>query len=283
MPSSLLLAALLSQSPEEPRAFEFDLREKVVYSKVEDRELLLDAFVPRGEGKFPAVLVVHGGAWRMGNRWQLRGYANSLARMGFACFAIDYRLAPKHKFPAQIEDCRSAVKFIRAHADEFQVDPNRLGAIGYSAGGHLVSLLGTTGEAPSAENGDTDTRIQAVAAGGAPTDFRYFPDNGDWARYLMGGNLSTVPEKFQQASSAAFVDKDDAPMFFFNGTKDELVPLMWTQSLYKALRQHGVATELHTIQGAGHMAAAFNGQALKEAFDFLKEHLSVGPNRRSAE
>ena len=122
---------------------EFDVREKIVYSTVADRELLLDAFVPKDDGLHPAVLVVHGGAWRSGDRKQLRGYANALAKRGFVCFAIDYRLAPKDKFPAQIEDCREAVKWIRANSAVYHVDPGKLGAIGYSAGGHLVCLLGT--------------------------------------------------------------------------------------------------------------------------------------------
>lgn len=258
----------------EPK-LEFDVKEKIVYSKVEDRELLLDAYVPKPEGEYPAVLVVHGGAWRTGNRQQLKHYAVSLAEMGFVCFAIDYRLAPKHKFPAQIEDCRAAVRWIRTHAGEYRADALRLGAIGYSAGGHLVSLLGTTGEAPNAENGNVDTRLQAVAAGGAPTDFRWFPDKGDWAKFLMGGNLDDVPEKFKAASTAAFVDKDDAPTFFFNGTKDRLVPLAWTKPCFDALKSAGVRTELHTIDGAGHLAAAANTEALQKAFAFLKQELTM--------
>lgn len=251
----------------------YSVQEKIVYSKVGDRELLLDAYVPRDEGQHPAVLVVHGGAWRSGNRHQLRHYAVSLARMGFVCFAIDYRLAPEHKFPAQIEDCRAAVRWIRQHADDFHADAAKLGAIGYSAGGHLVSLLGATGEPPSDKNGNVDTRLQAVVAGGAPTDFRWFPDDGDWASFWMGGNLKQVPEKFKAASTAAFIDKDDAPMFFFNGTKDRLVPLVWTKPCFDALKAAGVKTELHTIDGAGHLQAAADETTLRKAFTFLKTEL----------
>lgn len=260
---------------------EFDVREKIVYSKAGERELLLDAFLPKGDEVRPAILVVHGGAWRKGNRTQLRGYATELTKMGFACFAIDYRLAPDHKFPAQIEDCRAAVTWIRTHAGEYKLDGNRLGAIGYSAGGHLVSLLATTGEAPSKENGNQDTRLQAVVAGGAPTDFRWFPDNGRWANFWMGGDLDTVPEKFLNASAAAFVDKGDPPIFFFNGDKDTLVPLAWTRSCFDALKMHGVKTEMHIIHGAGHMQAAVDKQALKKAAEFLAAELL--PQRQSSE
>ncbi len=272
---ALCLAPVVALSDEA----KFDLREKIVYSKVGERELLLDAFVPVEDRSHPAVLVVHGGAWRSGNRKQLHGYANALAKKGFVCFAIDYRLAPDHKFPAQIDDCREAVKWIRKNASEYKVNPEQLGAIGYSAGGHLVCLLATTGEAPNDSNGNVDTRIQAVAAGGAPTDFRWFPDDGKWAEYWMGGDLKTVPEKFHNASAAAFADKDDPPVFFFNGTADELVPLTWSMPCYNALKEKGVTVEMHKIDGAGHIQAAMNPEALTKAYNFLERQLQPDNNK----
>jgi acetyl esterase/lipase len=273
MLQSSIVAISLALASQQPAEQDFKVQNDIVYSKVGDRELLLDAYLPKIEGTAPAVLVVHGGAWRFGNRKQLQGYAEALCRSGFVCFAIDYRLAPQHKFPAQIEDCRAAVKWIRSNADRFRVDPKMLGAIGYSAGGHLVSLLGTTGEAPSDRNGNVDTRLQVVVAGGAPTDFRWFPDKGKWAEFLMGGDLDSVPENFLAASSSAFADKDDAPTFFFNGTEDQLVPLPWTQSCYGALRSAGVKTELYRIEGADHLEAARDPVALEKAYAFLKAEL----------
>lgn len=271
----VLLTVFLAPVAADATESEFDVREKIVYSTAEDRKLLLDAFVPKNDGLHPAVLVVHGGAWRSGDRKQLRGYANALAKRGFVCFAIDYRLAPKDKFPAQIEDCREAVKWIRANSAAYNVDPQKLGAIGYSAGGHLVCLLATTGEAPSETNGNVDTRIQAVAAGGAPTDFRTFPDDGKWAEYWMGGDLRTQPDRFRDASATAFVDKDDPPVFFFNGTDDKLVPIEWSKSCHEALRTCGVKTEMHVIDGAGHLAAAMNPEALEKAYSFLQKELQM--------
>lgn len=247
----------------------FEIREKITYSTVGDRKLLLDAFIPNADGKHPAVLVVHGGAWRSGNRRQLRAYANELAERGFVCFAIDYRLAPQHKFPAQIDDCRMAVRWIRKNASQYKVDPARLGAIGYSAGGHLVSLLATTGKPPSIANGNIDTRIQVAAAGGAPTDFRWFPDNGRWAEFWMGGDLTSKKELFLAASTAAFIDAGDAPLFFFNGSADALVPEAWTKACFFALKSAGVKTEFYSIANAGHMQAAMDRSALEKACDFL--------------
>jgi triacylglycerol lipase len=258
----------------------YQIREKITYSTVGDRELLLDAFIPNEAGEHPAVLVVHGGAWRSGNRKQLRAYATTLASRGFVCFAIDYRLAPKHKFPAQIEDCRTAVKWIRKNASQYKVNPDRVGAIGYSAGGHLVSLLATTGTPPSEKNGNVDTRIQVAAAGGAPTDFRWFPDNGRWAEFWMGGNLTSEKDKFQAASSAAFVDAGDAPLFFFHGSADELVPEAWTKACYFELKSAGVKTEFYSIANAGHMRAAMDPKALQKACDFLASELV--PESKSA-
>lgn len=270
--SLIAAAAFVTTAAAETRV---DVKPEVVYSTVGERQLLCDIYQPEGEEVKPAVLVVHGGAWRSGNRKQLKGYAEALAKRGFVCFAIDYRLAPKHKFPAQIEDCRAAVKWIRQNAKTYNIDSDRLGAIGYSAGGHLVTLLATTGEPASKENGNVDTRLQAVAAGGAPTDFRFFPDNGKWAEYLMGGDLTTAPKNFQAASAAAFADENDAPTFFFNGTADKLVPLLWTKSAHEALKQAGVVTEMHTIDGAGHMQAAMNKEALTKAYDFLSKNLDT--------
>ncbi|NQV28037.1 MAG: alpha/beta hydrolase [Rhodopirellula sp.] len=270
---STLVVLAMTLAAQQPAEYPFVVRNDIVYSKVGDRELLLDAYLPQKKEASPAVLVVHGGAWRFGNRKQLQGYAEALAKGGFVCFAIDYRLAPQHKFPAQIDDCRAAVKWIRRSAAQYDVDPEKLGAIGYSAGGHLVSLLGTTGEAPTEKNGHIDTRLQVVVAGGAPTDFRWFPDKGKWCEFLMGGDLDAVPEKFYAASSSAFADKDDPPTFFFNGTEDKLVPLPWSQSCFGALKAAGVKTEFHKIEGAGHIEAARNPEALAKAYAFLRAEL----------
>ena len=245
----------------------------IAYSNVDDHELLLDAYVPNTGGKYPAVLVIHGGAWRFGNRKGLSGYARLLVEKGFSCFAIDYRLAPKHKFPAQIEDCRAAVKWIRKNANKYKVDASKLGVIGYSAGGHLATLLGTTGEEPNEQNGNFDMRIQAVVAGGAPTDFRWMPDRGKWAEYWMGGDLDSVPERFRLASSTAFVDAKDPPTFFFHGTKDTLVPPVWAGVCHIALKKAGVKSEMHRVRGADHVQAAKDEDALKKAFEFLVTEL----------
>ncbi|MFM7925621.1 MAG: alpha/beta hydrolase fold domain-containing protein [Planctomycetaceae bacterium] len=269
---------------EAPPEFSVRLREDVVYGRVGERELLLDIFTPEVEGPVPAVIVIHGGAWRSGNRKQLRGYADSLAKRGMACFAIDYRLAPEHKFPAQIDDCRMAVRWVRRHAAEYQVDAARLGAIGYSAGGHLAALLGTTGKAADEDPEKLDTRLQAIVAGGAPTEFRLMADGGKWAEYWMGGDRKAVPEKFEAASPTAFVDAKDPPFFFFNGTDDKLVPLIWSMTCHTALRGAGVRSEVYRVEGAGHLQAAMNREAIQRSVAFLATELRApGEEKKSGQ
>src|SRR5215213_6757666 len=120
-----------------------DVLRNQVFAERDSGPLAADVYRPHGEGPFPAMLVVHGGAWRMGARADFAAIAHSLAEHGYTAVAIDYRLAPTYKFPAQIYDCQAAVRWMRSHAAELKIDPNRIGGFGYSAGGHLVALLGT--------------------------------------------------------------------------------------------------------------------------------------------
>jgi len=271
--TSLNGSAQAQAAKTEKTAKAFEVLPDITYAKPGGTAVKLDAYLPTTPGLKPGLLLIHGGAWKAGSRKGFRDYATELATRGFACFSISYRLAPDHKFPAQIDDCRAAVVWLRANAQKFNVDPDRLGAIGFSAGGHLATLLATSGEAPSPENGNVDTRIQAAAAGGAPTEFRLMPDNGRWAKYWMGGDLSSVPEKFKAASPTVFVDAGDPPVLFFNGTADKTVPLLWTMPCYFALKEAGVETEMYKVKGAGHSKTRGDKGAKKAAFDFLERIL----------
>jgi acetyl esterase/lipase len=251
-----------------------------VYSMPEeDVELKLDAYIPEGGGPFPAILVVHGGAWRTGNKLQLAGAARRFAERGMAAFAISYRLAPKHKFPAQIHDCKAAVRWIRSHATEYGVDPHRIGAYGYSAGGHLVSLLGATTPADGLE-GDAkeeqrDTRIQCVCAGGAPCDFREIPADNRVLAYWLGDVRAAVPERYRRASPITFVRPDNPPMFFFHGSRDELVKSTDAERMVQTLQSEGVSAEFYAVEGAGHIGTAWNLQALDRSCDFFCKYLQT--------
>jgi acetyl esterase/lipase len=261
-------------------AGEVDVSFAVTYAELESGSLKADVYVPRGEGPFPGVLVVHGGAWKMGNRWQLGGVAQLLAERGFTAVAISYRLAPQYKFPAQIDDCKAAVRWMRSNAATWKIDPEHIGGFGYSAGAHLVSLLGTTGPEDGLE-GVADatklpsTRLQAVAAGGAPCDFRPLPDDEDFLAFWLGGSRGELPEQYRRASPAAFITADDPPFFFFHGENDELVPLVSPKQMREELAAVGVSAELYTAPKLGHIACGMDRGSIDRSIAFLEQQLKT--------
>jgi acetyl esterase/lipase len=248
------------------------------YVQRDSGPLKADVYTPEGEGPFPGVLVVHGGAWRMGTRGQLAGVAQRLAENGFTAVAISYRLAPEYKFPAQIEDCKAAVRWMRANAARLKIDPARVGGYGYSAGAHLVSLLGTTDSNDGLE-GISDlahapsTRLQCVAAGGSPCDLRPIPPDEPGLSFFLGGSPATCPEQYRLASPAAFVTPDDPPMFFFHGERDQLVPLASAEHMRHELATAGVEAKLYIVPNLGHVAASMDRGAIDRAIVFLSDHL----------
>lgn len=258
---------------------EFEARYGEVFVERESGPLKADLYVPKGEGPFPGVVVVHGGAWRMGNRAQLSGVAQLLARSGMTAVAISYRLAPTHKFPAQIEDCKAAVRWMREQADELKIDPLRLGGFGYSAGAHLVTLLGATDADDGLEGVDDiekspSTRLQAVVAGGTPCDFRVLDPDTPMLSFWLGGTRRQVGELYRLASPRAFVTDDDPPMFFFHGENDNLVPMISPEAMCDSLKAVGVPAELYVIPKIGHNFAAMDRTALAKSVEFLTKNLS---------
>ena len=251
----------------------------VVYSDNGVR-LTADIYVPQGDGPFPGVLVVHGGAWRSGSPLQMGHISQRLAREGYVAVSIRYRLAPEYKFPAQIHDCKAAIRWMRTHAEEYKIDPERIGAWGYSAGAHLVALLATTDpsaglEGPNVPADAPSTRVKAVVTGGTPCDFRPLPEDALTMFFLFGGSRRELPELYAQASPAAWVSSDDPPMFMYHGSADHLVPLRNAERMYALLKQAGVPCELRIIPEAGHVPAMFNSDAARAAVKFLDEHLKA--------
>lgn len=260
---------------------EFDAHYGEVYVERETEALKADLYIPKGEGPFPGVLVVHGGAWYMGTRAQLSGFAQMLASRGLTAVAISYRFAPKHKFPAQIEDCKEAVRWMRNSAERLKIDPERIGGFGYSAGAQLVALLGTTDpedglEGEPIEADSPSTRLQAVAGGGAPCDFRTLPLDLEMLSFWLGGTRRNRARQYHLASPAAFVSPDDPPMFFFHGAKDDLVPMLSPLSMCKSLTTAGVFAELYVVPNVGHVFAVMDRTALDKCANFLAERLQAG-------
>jgi acetyl esterase/lipase len=257
----------------------FDVFPDQVYVERESGPLKADLFVPHGDGPFPTMLVVHGGAWATGTKSQLAGIAQGLARLGYTAAAISYRLAPQDQFPAQVYDCQAAVRWLRANAAKYKIDPNRIGGYGYSAGGHLVALLGAMDDDDFREPGLAadvpSARLQIVVAGGAPCDFRVLPADSKRLAYWLGGTPAEKPESYREASPTNYVTADDPPMFFFHGATDELVPIRSPQRMVEELKQAGVPVEFYEVPAAGHMRAVIDHDAMRKAVAFVDRNLKA--------
>jgi acetyl esterase/lipase len=272
-----VLAAAVDLLAQPTSAQEIEVRRNVVYAEATGMSLLADVYLPAGRGPYPGVLVVHGGAWTFGNKSHLAFAARQLAQEGFVAMAINYRLAPQFKFPAQLEDCQAAVSWMQAHADEYKIDGSRLAGYGYSAGGHLVALLAAGDQAPSGTPVDASAAkakpLKAVVAGGAPCDFCSMPPEQRTLAHWLGGTRQECPDVYRQASPLAYVSADDPPMFFFHGEQDNLVPKSNPVTMTKALAAAGVEAHLHVVTGKGHGGAMFDQPALEASIDFLMRHL----------
>lgn len=265
-----------------------DILRNQVFVERESGPLAADIYRPHGTGPFPGILVVHGGAWRMGARADLAVIARKFAEKGYTAVAIDYRLAPANKFPAQIYDCQAAVRWMRAHAHELKIDPARIGGFGYSAGGHLVALLGTIDDKelrePGLPAGAPSSRLQVVVAGGAPCDFQVLPGSSERIAFWIGGTRDQFPTEYRKASPAAFITEDDPPMYFFHGEQDMLVPVASPVEMVKQLKGAKVTAEMQVVKNAGHIEALFDRTALEHGLAFADKYLKVETaDRTSAE
>jgi acetyl esterase/lipase len=263
-----------------------DISTGVTYAQRDSGPLKADVYVPKGAGPFPGMIVVHGGAWAMGTREQLAGAALFLAEHGYTAVAIEYRLAPQDKWPAQIYDCEAAVRWMRAHAAEYKIDPARIGGYGYSAGGHLVALLGALTDDQLREPGVSpdapSARLQVVLAGGAPCDFRSLPPDSDRVAYWLGGTPAQKQDVYRDASPANYITATAPPMFFFHGDSDELVPIRSPQKMVERLKEAGVTADFYIVKGAGHIPAALDQTAREKALAFADHVLKGAPTAAEA-
>jgi acetyl esterase/lipase len=241
----------------------------------------LDLYLPeKVDGLLPVVVWVHGGGWQNGTKD--RCPALPLVKQGFAVASINYRLSQHAKFPAQIEDCKAAIRWLRANANKYRLDSNHIGAWGASAGGHLVALLGTTGDAKEfntrGPNADQSSKVQAVCDWFGPTDFLRMvsptskPDNP--VALLLGGPVHENKEKAAQASPVTYVAKGDPPFLIMHGDQDKTVPLAQSEEIAEALKKAGVEVTLRVLNGAGHGGPAFSGpESQKLIEEFFVKHL----------
>ena len=232
----------------------------VVYTKAGGSDLKLDVSRPSvGDGPFPAVFVIHGGAWRGGNKESNRGLLETFAKRGYVAVSPQYRFCPKETFPAQVHDVKAAVRWLKGHAKEYKVDVDHVGAVGFSAGGHLSLMLGLTGPSDGLEGevakGAPDSKIHAVVNYFGPTDLaaKDIPEvTKPLIKDFIGGTPDEKPKEMAQASPLTFVSKGDAPILTFQGTKDPLVPHTQATKLADALTAAGVPGRVELLVGAGH-------------------------------
>jgi acetyl esterase/lipase len=264
------LPVLVRADSEKPAV---SIQRGLVYGTGGGTDLKLDLAMPKnGAGPFPAVVCVHGGGWRGGKRQDLAKLIEFLAGKGYVAATVSYRLTDKAKFPAQIEDCKAAVRWLRANAKKYKVNPDRIGAVGFSAGAHLVCLLGTTAKKDNFEgkggNADQSSRVQAVVSFFGPTNF----NNKDWSDQiektflipLLGATYKDKPERYRRVSPINYVTKNAPPFLFFHGTKDGLVGLRHSRELADKLRKADVAAEVVVLEGEGH---GWAGKKLTQTLD----------------
>ncbi|MCS7193113.1 MAG: alpha/beta hydrolase [Armatimonadetes bacterium] len=270
------------------RAIPFEVREDLTYGPNERNEL--DLFLPKDEGENlrPAVVIIHGGAWRSGNKKQLRLIAEMFAKRGYVAAAINYRLAPKYSYPAQLDDCQRVVRWLRKNAKDFRIDQKSFGAAGASAGGHLSLLLGTreTRDDSDPELKGISSKVQCVLSIFGPTDFtseRYvqaskIPFVGKALIEFVGKTYDEAPDLWKEVSPVHHVSPDDAPTFIIHGDQDFLVPLEQSERFVEALKKVGVEVKLVVIKGMGHGPTTPEQReefvkAINEAIDFFDKHL----------
>jgi acetyl esterase/lipase len=263
-----------------------DFTPDVEYGKGGEKALKLDIIQPKEkpEKPMPVLVFIHGGGWRGGNKNAGARKLVPFARRGYFCATIDYRLSNEAKFPAQIEDCKCAIRFLRSKAKEYNLDPDRIGVWGSSAGGHLVALLGTSGGVKELEgkggHEKFSSKVQAVCDWYGPADLVKIVEGGSHARagnpveLLLGGPVEENKDKAKLASPVTHVDKDDPPFLIMHGDKDPLVPLSQSKLLNEKLKAVNVETELVVIEGAGHGGAKFLApQINRKIADFFDKHL----------
>lgn len=221
--------------------------------------LYLDLLCPieLPENPMPAIVCIHGGGGVSGSKSDSYGILPELALEGYFCVTIDYRLAPSAVFPAQIEDCKCAVRYLRTMKDVYFIDPDKIGVWGASTGGYLASLLGTTGNIGELEGsdgwGDFASNVQAVVDWFGRTDLtgEELPENHS-ASVTLGSRPQDNAELARRASPVTYASADDPPFLIMHGDQDTQVPLFHSQALYAALSENGVDATLQIIEGSGH-------------------------------
>lgn len=244
----------------------------------------LDLYLPEkpDNSKRPVVVRIHGGAWRHGDKSGQQSAANYV-KQGYIGVAINYRFSQHAPFPAQIEDCKAAIRWLKAHSDEYGIDPERIAVMGGSAGGHLAALLGTTGDNKIfdvGENLEFSSAVCAVVDMYGPTDLAQalqtpgYDPRWSAISQLLGGPIDEKAKLAAQANPITYASENDPPFLILHGDADPLVPLNQSAALHNALTKTGVSSDYHVVKGGVHGGEAFKEQQYKQLVKkFLEEQL----------
>lgn len=269
------------------------LERSVRYATAGGERLYLDIAVPPGDGPFPCVVMIHGGAWQFGGRGdfslgkesngqRVPSWLEVAAEKGYVAASVSYRLAPKHKFPAMAEDCRSAVRFLRANAKKFNIDPDRFAALGFSAGAHLALLVGMADQSAGFDVGDhldVSGRVQCVVDFFGPTDIGLCaatPGIEDaYVVPVFGKAAKSDPAVYKKASPLTYASKDAPPTLILHGNLDWIVPIKHSEALQKCLTDAGAHVEMLTVPFGGHggWTEREMEKPLATTYKFLDTHL----------
>ncbi len=276
--------------PKKPPGNELKREYDLVYTKTGGTDLKLDLVRPAGDGEpLATILVIHGGGWSGGNKESNRRFLDMLAERGFVAVSPQYRLVPKAIFPAQVHELKAAIRWLKSNSTKYRIDPERMGAMGFSAGGHLALMLGVTDQKDGLE-GDLqpqgpNTRIRAVVNYFGPTDLDA-DDIPTISRPLvdafLGGPLKDKKKEASQASPLDFISENDAVILTFQGTKDPLVPHSQAIKLAEAMTAKKVNGRVELYVGDGHGWEGIE-KTISEAADFLESSLrkaETGGRRR---
>jgi acetyl esterase/lipase len=252
----------------------YKLLDGVPYRTVDGQILACDLYVPQGEGALPVVLFVHGGGWSGNDRKQLRRQAAFLAERGFFGMAIDYRLAPEHPSPASFEDAQAAVAWLRDHASQYHLNPNRIAAVGSSAGGHLAAMLGVF----SGPQSNPATKVEAVVAFNGIFDLNTMPPSA-MVEQFIGTSCSASLARCKKASPISYVQNGLPPFLILHGTADMTAPYSQATSMVAALHAAHDSATLFTADGAPHTFWA-QDHWMNPAFDAMYRFLAstIGQN-----
>jgi len=253
----------------------------VEYCNVNGHSLRMDIYYPKqiSGGKMPVVVFIHGGGWDGGDKRDSKRFYLPLANRGFVVASINYRLSGIASFPAQIQDCKCAIRYLRANANKYKINPNRIGVLGMSVGGHLAALLGTSGGIRELEgNGPWQgysSRVQAVCDFFGPIDLMRIARNFQLTPHMIkfiGGTAADNSKKVKKINPVTYITSDDPPFLIIHGDRDPVVPLEQSQLLYQALRKNNIDVILHVVNGGNH-GRNFTAREFRKAWEFFDRKL----------